>query len=48
MLRDCGAGVAVKNAIGEVKTIADFICPDNDDDGVAKWIEEYMLQALVQ
>ncbi|MCL2203111.1 MAG: HAD family hydrolase [Defluviitaleaceae bacterium] len=40
MLRGCGIGVAVDNAIDEVKNVADFICDSNDDDGVAKWISE--------
>ncbi len=41
MLRDCGVGVAVANAIDEVKAVADFICQSNDEDGVSKWLEEY-------
>ena len=40
MLRDCGVGVAMNNAISECKTVADYICDTNDNDGVAKWIEE--------
>lgn len=40
MLRGCGIGVAVENAIPEVKAIADQICDTNDNDGVAKWLEE--------
>ena len=43
MLRGCGIGVAVDNAIDEVKNAADFICDSNDDDGVAKWINERIL-----
>ena len=43
MLRDCGIGVAVANAIPEVKTAADYICDTNDNDGVAKWLEERVL-----
>ena len=43
MLRGCGVGVAVANAIDEVKAAADQICGANDDDGVAKWIEENVL-----
>lgn len=43
MLRKCGIGVAVANAIDEAKAAADFICASNDDDGVAKWIEENIL-----
>ena len=43
MLIGCGIGVAVDNAIGEVKNAANFICDSNDNDGVAKWIEEHIL-----
>jgi Cof subfamily protein (haloacid dehalogenase superfamily) len=43
MLRGCGIGVAVDNAIDEVKNAADFICESNDDDGVTKWIKEHIL-----
>jgi Cof subfamily protein (haloacid dehalogenase superfamily) len=43
MLRDCGIGVAVANAISEVKSAADYICDTNDNDGVAKWLEENAL-----
>jgi len=43
MLRDCGIGVAVNNAIDEAKSAADFICDSNNDDGVARWIEERIL-----
>lgn len=43
MLRECGRGVAVANAIDEVKAVADYICDSNDNDGAAKWIEERIL-----
>ena len=43
MLRECGFGVAVANAIDEAKAAADYICDPNDNDGVAKWIEENVL-----
>ena len=43
MLRACGVGVAVANAIDEAKSAADQICGDCDDDGVARWIEENLL-----
>jgi len=39
----CGIGVAVSNAIDEVKAVADHIAESNDDDGVAKFIERYIL-----
>jgi hydroxymethylpyrimidine pyrophosphatase-like HAD family hydrolase len=43
MLNECGIGIAVANAIVEAKTTADYICDTNDNDGVAKWIEEKIL-----
>ena len=43
IIKDSGFGVAVANAIDEVKAAADYICDTNDNDGVAKWIEERML-----
>lgn len=43
MIRECGIGVAVMNAVAEVKSSANYICAANDDDGVAKWIENHLL-----
>jgi hypothetical protein len=43
MLRKCGIGVAAGNAIDEAKAAADHICDTNDNDGVAKWLEENVL-----
>ncbi|MCL2446614.1 MAG: HAD family hydrolase [Oscillospiraceae bacterium] len=43
MLRACGIGVAVANAIDEAKTAADHICASNEEDGVARWIVENVL-----
>lgn len=40
MLQNCGLGVAVANAVDEVKAIADDICGTNDSDGVAKWLDK--------
>ena len=42
-IRMCGVGVAVSNAIDEVKAVADHIAESNDDDGVAKFIDRYIL-----
>ena len=39
MLRECGVGVAVENALDEVKAAADEICPSNEEDGFARWVE---------
>jgi hydroxymethylpyrimidine pyrophosphatase-like HAD family hydrolase len=38
MLKLCGAGLAMENAIDEVKKAADQVCASNENDGVAKWI----------
>lgn len=43
MLRHCGVGVAMANAIDETKAAADHICPSCDEDGMARWIEENLL-----
>ncbi len=39
----CGLGVAVENAIPEVKAVVDDIAESNDADGVARWIEKHLL-----
>jgi HAD superfamily hydrolase (TIGR01484 family) len=43
IIKNGGVGVAVANAIDEVKAVADYICGTNDNDGVAKWIEEHLI-----
>jgi len=43
MIRECGIGVAVINALDEVKAVANYICDANENDGVAKWLEENVL-----
>jgi len=43
MLRSCGIGVAVGNAIDEAKTAADYVCDANESDGPAKWLAENLL-----
>lgn len=40
MIRTCGTGVAVENALVDVKAVANYICDNNNNDGVAKWIEQ--------
>lgn len=42
-LKQCGTGVAVANAIEAVKEAADVVVENNDEDGVAKWIERELL-----
>ena len=43
MIKKCGVGVAVANAVSDAKQAADFICETNDNDGVAKYLEEFLL-----
>ncbi|MCR4741406.1 MAG: Cof-type HAD-IIB family hydrolase [Treponema sp.] len=42
MLKLCGKGIAMENAIPQVKQAADEICPSNEKDGVALWIERQL------
>lgn len=44
MIRDAGFGVAMANAIDEVKAAADYVTLSNDEDGVAKAMERYVLK----
>ncbi len=46
MLKTCGHAIAVANAIDKVKAIADDICPANDQDGLARWLEENVLKSM--
>ncbi len=43
MLMACGLPVAVGNAMDEVKAIAKFVAPTNDEDGVAVAVEKFVL-----
>lgn len=43
MLQRSGRGVAVANSNPEVLKIADEVCPANNEDGVAQWIESHLL-----
>ena len=43
MLRCSGRGVAVANSNPKVLSIADEVCPANNEDGVAQWIETHLL-----
>lgn len=43
MLQMCGVGVAVANAVPEAKAAADCAALSNDEDGVARWLEENVL-----
>ncbi|MCL2565686.1 MAG: Cof-type HAD-IIB family hydrolase [Defluviitaleaceae bacterium] len=43
MLSYAGAGVAMGDAMPDIKTAADFVTLSNEDDGVAYWIEKNIL-----
>ncbi|MBP3476905.1 MAG: Cof-type HAD-IIB family hydrolase [Lachnospiraceae bacterium] len=43
MLKLCGLGIAMGNAISEVKEIADDVTTSNDEDGVADYLEKCFL-----
>jgi len=47
MLDYAGYGVAMGNAVDDVKTACDFECGCNDEDGLAKWIETNVLHLVV-
>ena len=40
MVKNCGAGIAMENGIDDIKNIAKYICGNNEENGVAKWIKE--------
>lgn len=42
MLKICGMGIAMGNAIDEVKREADFVIGTNDEDGIAKYLAEVL------
>ncbi len=42
-IQKCGVGVAVLNAIKEVRDAADFVTDSNDEDGPARFIEKNLL-----
>lgn len=42
MLQFAGMGVAMDNAADEIKKAADKVAPNNDDDGIAVFLEKEM------
>lgn len=44
MLLGFGISVAMDNSINEIKMISDYVCDSNDNDGVAKWLDENLLK----
>ena len=43
LLKFCDFGIAMGNALEEVKAVAKYICDTNENDGVAYWLEKYVL-----
>ena len=43
LLERCGVGIAMENALDEVKQAAGEVCGDCDHDGVAKWLAPHLL-----
>ncbi|MBR6443310.1 MAG: HAD family phosphatase [Clostridia bacterium] len=43
MLKLCGKGIAVTNAVPETREAADEIAASNDEDGVAGWLADHCL-----
>ena len=43
MLKKAGLGIAMANSSDEVKAAADIVTVSNDEEGVARIIEEYVL-----
>lgn len=46
-IRECGIGVAMENAIDAVKASADYIAGSNQEDGVARFLEDHILNIKV-
>ena len=46
MLNMCGIGIAVDNAISDVKAIADCVTLSNDENGVAEWLAKNVLMSV--
>lgn len=42
-VRQCGMGIAVANSNARVKAAADAICEENNEDGVARWVQAHVL-----
>ena len=44
MIEKCGIGVAMENGNERIKAKAMYICKNNNEDGIAKWIEENIFE----
>lgn len=47
MLLNFGIGIAMDNSIDEIKMVADYICDTNNNDGVAKWLDENIVREIM-
>lgn len=47
MLQAAGCSVAVANARPEVRSLCDDVCPSNQEDGVARWLQDHILSGEV-
>ena len=47
MIKNCGTGIAMKNAEHAVRRFSKDICGNNNEDGVAKWIERNILSIAI-
>ena len=43
MIKNCGIGIAMENADEQIKEYAKFIYGNNNEDGVANWINENII-----
>ena len=46
MLKFAGLGVAMANASEDIRQLADVVTLSNDNDGVGKIVEDYVLSPL--
>ena len=44
MIEVAGTGVAMGNAVEKIKEIADYITLSNDEDGIADYLEKFILE----
>ena len=47
ILEKCGRGIAMANALDDVKLVADGICGDCDSDGLANYLAAHVLQRCI-
>ena len=44
IVREAGLGIAVANATKRVRAAADYVTASNESDGVAQFVERFLLQ----